>query len=141
MAAETFNVDIKGYWRDRNKADIPRHSGVYFVYTGTYDSIKNTVDLKRLIYIGEAENVNDRIQNHEKYSIWLRYLQNGEELVFSTGEVAAISRARVEAAYIFKHKPPANTEYLNSFPFDQTTIVSSGKTKFLNTHFTVHRLN
>lgn len=139
MAAETFSVEIDGYWRDKNKAGVPNHSGVYFVYTGTYNPMNDTVNIRSLIYIGEAENVNTRIQNHEKYGLWLRYLQNGEELMFSTGEVRGINRLRVEAAYIFKHKPPANTEYVNSFPFDQTTIISSGKTALLNSSFTVNR--
>lgn len=40
---------------------------------------------------------------------------------------------------IFKHKPPENTEYVDSFPFDQTTTDLSGKTKLLHTSFTVYR--
>jgi hypothetical protein len=45
----------------------------------------------------------------------------------------------MEAAYIFKHKPPENEEYIDSFPFDQTTVNSSGITRKLNTSFTVKR--
>lgn len=139
MAAETFYVYIDGYWRDIKKSAIPHHSGVYLVYVGTYNQFTNTVAPRKLIYIGEADNVNIRIQNHERRNNWLKYLQTGEELIFSTGEVLASSRARVEAAYIFQHKPPVNTEYVNSFPFDQTTIISSGMTTFLNTNFRVYR--
>ncbi|MCK9220770.1 MAG: GIY-YIG nuclease family protein [Bacteroidales bacterium] len=139
MAAQTFNVDIQGYWRERNKSGIPNHSGVYFVYEATYNAGNETVTLLRLIYIGESENVRDRISNHEKLNDWLRYVRTGNELCYSTGSVQSTNRERVEAAYIFKHKPPVNDEYKNSFPFDQTTIISTGKTALLDTNFTVYR--
>jgi len=139
MSAQTFSVEIQGYWRDKNKSGIPNHSGVYFVYVAVYNQQDDTVSLKKLIYIGESDDVNDRIQNHEKYDIWKGYLSQGQELCFSTGKVNGNDRFRVEAAYIFKHKPPVNTEYVNSFPFDQTTIISTGKTALLNTNFTVYR--
>ena len=139
MAAQTFNVDIQGYWRDQNKSGIPSHSGVYFVYVASYNQQTDKLTLNRLIYIGESDNVNKRIQNHEKYDEWKRYLSSGTELCFSTGQVDGDNRFRVEAAYIFKHKPPVNTEYVDSFPFDQTTVVSTGRTALLNTNFTVYR--
>jgi hypothetical protein len=139
MAAQTFNVEIDGFWRDQNKSSIPNHSGVYFVYVATHNQEAKSVTLHKLIYIGESENVNNRIQNHEKYDEWKTYLSKGNVLCFSTGQVDGTYRNRVEAAYIFKHKPPVNTEYVDSFPFDQTTIISSGKTSQLNSNFTVYR--
>ncbi|MCK5677030.1 MAG: hypothetical protein KAH72_00950 [Flavobacteriaceae bacterium] len=139
MATQTFNINIQGCWRDKNKSGIPKHSGVYFVYVASYNQSDDKVTLHRLIYIGESENVNDRIQNHEKYNEWKKYVSAGRELCFSTGEVEGNYRERVEAAYVFKHKPPVNTEYKNSFPFDQTIIVSTGMTSYLNTNFTVYR--
>lgn len=48
-------------------------------------------------------------------------------------------RARVEAALINKHKPPENTEYVNNFPFDTTTIETSGRNALLSKSFTVKR--
>jgi len=53
--------------------------------------------------------------------------------------VKAVDIARVEAAYIFKHKPPVNIDYVKSFPFDQTTIVTSGSNAELYIDFTVYR--
>lgn len=35
MATQAFNIDIQGYWRDKDKSDIPKHSGVYFVYVAS----------------------------------------------------------------------------------------------------------
>lgn len=139
MAAQTFNTNVQGYWRDLNKSDIPNHSGVYFVYEAWYNPQNDKIDLYRLIYIGESEDVGDRLQDHEKYNEWVRLLSSGRELCFSTCPIADDYRVRVEAAYIFEHKPIVNTEYKNAFPFDQTTIVSSGNAALLASRFTVYR--
>lgn len=139
MIPRKYNVAIQGYWRDRNKAGIPIYSGVYFVYTAIYNEISKNLSLGELIYIGESENVNSRIQNHEKYETWISLLSDGQELCFSTAVVHGDDRTRVEAAYIFKHKPQVNIEYKNSFPFNQTTIISTGKTILVNINFTVNK--
>jgi len=139
MATKTYNIDIDGYWREPNISGIPSKSGVYFVYECNHNKTAKTVSLKKLIYIGESGNVNDRIENHEKWDEWRRHVESGNVLCFSFSEVSGDDRFRVEAAYIFKHKPPVNTEYVNSFPFDQTTVKSTGKTALLNTNFTVYR--
>jgi len=139
MAAKTFNTNIQGYFRDKNKSGIPNHSGVYFVYVASFNLHTEKVTLNNLIYIGESDNVNTRIQNHEKYDEWQTYLSQGQELCYSTCRIDGDDRLRVEAAYIFRHKPPVNTEYKNSFQFDQTTVISTGETTFINTNFTVYR--
>jgi excinuclease UvrABC nuclease subunit len=139
MAAQTFNVAIGGYWRNENKSGIPKHSGVYFVYECSYNVKDDTVTLHKRIYIGESKDVNDRIAKHEKRPDWLKHVRMGNELCFSTAPVESVNRVRVEAAYIFKHKPTVNTDYVDAFPFDQTTVISSGKTILLNTNFTVYR--
>lgn len=140
MAAATFTLNVQGYWRNISKSGIPSHSGVYFVYAATYNLGVGTVTLNRLLYIGESDNVNTRIQTHEKYDSWRMYLEAGEELCFSTTRVDGDDRFRVEASYIFKHKPPVNTEYVNNFPFDQTSIISIDRTALLNTNFTVYKM-
>lgn len=137
MAAQKFNVNIQGYWRDKDKNSIPEHSGIYFVYEAKYNADTDKIILLQLIYIGESKNVRNRILNHEKNSEWLQYVHQSNELSFSTGYVQSINRERVEAAYIFNHKPPVNTEYVDLFQFDKTTVISTGKTALLNTKFTV----
>ena len=139
MAAETFEIDIKGYLLESDKERLPKQPGIYFVYEGTFDKEKDTIAIQKLIYIGEASNLHDRIINHEKYDDWKKHVGEGNTLCYSTGKVSRIYRERVEAAYIFKHKPPENKEYVDSFPFDNTTIDSTGKTALLNNNFTVDR--
>jgi len=139
MAEKTITIEFDGYWRDKNKDSLPAKSGIYCVYECTHNVQEKTVSIHKLIYIGEAENVNSRVANHEKYGDWIKHVGKGNELCFSFGGVGSTDRSRAEAAMIFKHKPPENDEYVYSFPFDSTTISLSGKTALLNTHFKVNR--
>lgn len=139
MAKQTYSLDYDGYWREPNKGGIPAKSGVYTVYRATYDQTANTVSLKQIIYIGESSNVQDRIKNHEKTAEWRRHLQRGEVLCFAFAPTPAGSRVRTEAALIHHHKPPANTEYVEAFPFDETTVTTVGRNALLSGRFTVYR--
>ena len=139
MAEKTITIEFDGYWRDENKDGLPAQSGVYCVYECTHIVEKNNITIHKLIYIGESENVKKRVAEHEKYENWLKHVRKGNELCFSFGGVGEIDRSRAEAAMIFKHKPPKNDEYVDSFPFDRTTMSLSGKTALLNTYFTVNR--
>ncbi|MGA2253154.1 MAG: GIY-YIG nuclease family protein [Thermoguttaceae bacterium] len=139
MAAQTYAVDFDGYWREANKSNVPAQSGFYCVYACTHDTQAKTVALRMLIYIGESDNVRSRISTHEKQRDWESHLKAGEQLCYSFGAVEAAHRVRCEAAMIFEHKPPENTEYVNEFPFDETTMNLSGKTALLHTSFTVCR--
>ncbi len=139
MAAQSFSLTFDGYWREPNISGIPKKSGVYCVYACTHNVQASTVSLRLLIYIGEADDVSDRVANHEKRDRWRRQLKQGEELCFSFASVQASDRQRVEAALIFHHKPPVNDEYKDTFPFDTTTISTTGQNALLSASFTVHR--
>jgi excinuclease UvrABC nuclease subunit len=139
MTAQTFSIKFEGYWREQKKSSIPAKSGIYCVYSCMHDAQAKTVSLKKLIYIGESENVNSRIANHEKLPDWQRHVKQGELLCYSFGSAPSSNRVRCEAATIFKHKPPVNSEYANAFPFDQTTMALTGVTALLHTTFTVNR--
>jgi hypothetical protein len=138
MAEKTISIEFDGYWRDQHKSGLPAKSGVYCVYECTYKEDSDTVSIYELIYIGEAANVRDRVTDHEKRPDWLAHVRQGNELCFSFGGVGSTDRERAEAALILEHKPPENDEYVDSFPFDKTTISLSGKTALLNTYFTVY---
>lgn len=132
-----ISLNVDGYWRDVDKVGMPKGSGVYFVYSCDYDAFRSTVILYELLYIGEAKDVQDRILNHEKYEKWKREAK-GKELCFSCAMVASTDRERAEAALIYYHKPPVNTEYVNSYPFADVTISLSGQDSLLQNYFTVH---
>lgn len=139
MASLKFSLEFLGYWRYENRGGVPEKSGVYCVYASTYNSLNETVDLKRLLYIGEAGDMRKRLVNHEKLREWEKQLKPGEIISFSCVQVDAYYRERVEAALIYKHKPPVNTEYIYHFPYDETTISTSGCNALLYTYFTVYK--
>jgi hypothetical protein len=139
MAAKTISLEFKGYWLEKDMGGIPKQSGIYVVYECTYNQQADTVSLKKVIYIGEAENVNDRIAKHEKWPLWRKHCGAYNQICFSFAPITSPDRQRGEAAMIYRHKPPVNDQYTNTFPFDQTTMSLSGKTSLLDTNFTVYR--
>jgi len=137
MAEKTFNQEFDGYWREPNKASIPSSSGVYCVYECTHNVEAKTVSIHKLIYIGESADVNGRIANHEKLDDWKEHVRQGKILCYSFTPVEDRYRARVEAAFINHHKPVVNTEYVDDFPFDKTTVNSKGKITKIDDTFIV----
>jgi len=139
MSARTISLTFAGYYRDVNTSGIRNESGVYLVYTCTYDRQTDQVTLHKLVYIGEADHVRDRIQRHEKRPTWQTQLGPGQELCYSFALIASPDRERAEAALIYHHKPPVNDEFKYSFPFDETTVSSSGRCALIDPLFTVRR--
>jgi len=139
VVAKTFEVEFDGFWIEERVESLEKGSGIYTVHTCVYNAATNTVDLRRLIYIGEAENVNERLVNHEKWPTWRRHRQTGEILCFAYGKWSDQERKRIEAALIYEHKPPANEEYKDSFPFDETTVYSKGTKGLLKDSLTARR--
>ena len=138
MTAKSYSLTYDGYWREVNARGIPAQSGIYSVYACRHNPSAKTVTVRKLVYIGEAQNVRDRISRHEKWPLWRRHLSAGEVLCFNFAPIIG-GRARVEAALIHHHKPPENTEYVDTFPYEETRVSTSGKNKLLASHFTVHR--
>lgn len=133
----TINLDFNGYWRYQNKGGIPNYSGVYLVYRCVYNREQETVSLKQLIYIGESENVHDRIQNHNKDTAWKRKLQDGEEICFACANVDNPDRERAEAALIYHTKPVLNDKSTESFDYPATYLVLTGQHRFLDSEIVV----
>lgn len=140
MAARSYDLNFDGYWRPPNISGLPDSSGIYCVYACTHNVQRKTVSIRKLLYVGEAANVSERVPGHERWQDWELELQHGEELCFSVALISPESdRQRTEAAMIHHHKPPCNVEYAVSFPYDQTTISTSGKNAKLDGKFTVYR--
>lgn len=137
---KTINLNFDGYWREVNKSSVPKKSGVYGVYVCKYNPPpQNTVTLDKLIYIGEAEDVNDRIANHEKWPEWRKEVTAGSEICFSFAEVISPDRERAECALIYYHKPKCNDDCKYSFPYEDTTVVSTGNHEFITSPINVQK--
>lgn len=133
------NISIKfdGYWRDINKKFLPSKSGIYCVYACTYNVNAASAIIRELLYVGESEDVRNRISQHEKMRDWRKRLRTNEELLYSFGAIGSNERYQAEAAIINHHKPPCNYEYQFSFPFTTTRMYISGEKAMLEENFIV----
>jgi hypothetical protein len=135
--AKTITLNFSNYFLTK---DLPREnyqeSGIYIVYVGRLTD-SNQCDLRRLLYIGEAENVGTRPgKDHESYDEWRGYLEKGENLFYSFTSVPADIRERAEAALIYHHQPPCNVQNKESFDYPETRIIINNANEFLDTDFT-----
>ena len=121
-----YQLTFKGYWREINKGGIPAKSGIYIVYRCTYNTITKTVDLKDIIYIGQAEDGNDRVGKHEKLPDFKRELKEGEELCYSFAEVDKKDLDIVENALIFMQKPVVNDYLKDSYNHENASFKIKG---------------
>jgi hypothetical protein len=137
--AKTISLEFDGYWREVNKASIPERAGVYLVYVCGYDPSEKGVTLDNLVYIGEAGNACERIDAHEKWSQWRKHVPEGSQVCFSFAGATSPDRERAEAALVYHHKPSCNDEYLDKFPFEDTTVKSSGTCALLTKNVTVSK--
>jgi hypothetical protein len=112
---------------------------VYLVYFCRHNESEGTVTLTKLIYIGEAANARERIEQHEKWSEWRKKVPEASQICFSFAPATSSDRERAEAALIYHHKPPCNDEYKDEFPFEETTVESSGECALLSGDMTVHK--
>ena len=128
-------LDFKGYY-SVDDWEKPEKPGIYCIYRANSDDKP-----LELLYIGESENIKERLSGHEHYDDWEDELLPDENLVFSYAVVdgSAKKRQRIEAALIFKHKPVCNTQNVDSFGYETTTIKISGKNALLCTEFTVRQ--
>jgi hypothetical protein len=132
MAEKTIELSFDGYCQ-KNEDDLlntSKHycSGVYAVYAAKPTKVGYSIE--RPIYIGESENVGERLtKDHEHYEDWKNELNPGEKLYFSIADVDDGYRERAEAALIYEMQPKINQSGKESFNYDMTTIKSSGSAK------------
>lgn len=141
MAEKSYALKFTGYLLEKDWEGLPTTSGVYCVYACRYNPDKDTVSIRRLLYIGEAGDVAGRVpeEPEKRRDVWAKQLRRGEELCVSQAGVRSLDRKRVEAALIYRHDPPCNTEYVDYFPFDKTTVTTSGRNAKLSDKFKVER--
>lgn len=133
----TININIEGYWREKHRTGITSLPGIFFVYESKHNPATDTISLFRVIYVGEADNVRERINAHPLYSSWKNFVHDGNELSFATAYVDGKKRTQAKAGFIFHLKPLANTNYKDVFPFEKTVITVSGKTNLISTSFEI----
>ena len=138
MASKIYSLSFQGYWIDQHGSGLPAASGIYAVYACVHNPWARTVELRRILYIGEADNVRDRVACHERWLDWQLELQPGETLCYSAALISpAPARKRAEGALINRHKPVCNVECVNLFAHDTTTVFISGENALMTPFFNV----
>ncbi|NCA75428.1 MAG: hypothetical protein EOM90_03750 [Alphaproteobacteria bacterium] len=133
MPDQTVIIHIKGYWREKDKLEIPERSGLLFVYESKFNEVEETADLLNLIYIGADENIRSIIEDPGSHENWDHYIASGNTMCFAFAETDQQYRKRVHAAYIHCLRPPGNYNQLcEHYPFETLTIVSTGKTALID---------
>ena len=59
---KTYNIDIKGYYKDETRVLFPQRAGIYFVYRGVLNTVSqpHSAILNELVYVGETNNLHNR---------------------------------------------------------------------------------
>lgn len=137
MPAYSYSILLEGFVMDNELDTLPAYSGIYCIYEMIARANPGEFEPARLLYIGEAGNLRERIKNHDKMNVWQFSIKSKNKLGFTYAKVDSFNRLRVKAALVFRHKPELNDEYLNEFPFHATIVKSDGRTDFLDTLFSV----
>lgn len=124
----TLNFD--GYW-PMDDAASPRYPGIYCIYAAP------TAPTAYLLYIGEAQNIGQRISTHEKRLNWLETARYVPLYLSACRITVDQGRRQAEAAMIYYHKPRCNIEFKTHFPFGTTTIRTTGDNANLSPGFTI----
>lgn len=123
---------------DSLRNELPDYAGIYFVFVGKASHDENGFRMSepRLIYIGEAKDINDRHNNedgtpkHEHYKDFASYLREGESIAYAFAPVnnGPFTRKLIESALIYHFQPPINIKSKYSFSHRRTIInITSNK--------------
>lgn len=133
----TITLDFEGYYLDEDsKVYFPEKQGIYCVYKAIHNKEKDTVSLKELIYIGESENLNERITSHEKWDNWKKKLEKNHCLVLTYATTTS-NRERAEKVLIYNHEPICNEKNTESHNVTNLIIKTKGKNSHLEDEYEV----
>lgn len=125
-----LDINFIGYW-PISLTSVAAHPGIYCILAGT------SAKTSRLLYVGETNNIEYRINRHDKWPDW-KIEANNHCLYFTTFPDNNIAiREQAEAAIINHFQPPCNMYYKENFPFSTTTVKMTGPVPILNETFTV----
>lgn len=135
---KTYNVTFKGYRLEKDAEGLPEYSGIYIAYRCIYDSDTNKVTLNELIYIGQSENLKNRIASHKNSEDLSKCCLENETICYSYASVSLNDLDIVENALVFAQKPRINTQLKNNYNFEAASFVVEGACDLLeHTNFKI----
>ena len=117
---EKFTLPYDGYW---GKEKLSTYAGIYYVFATKLTEEGKLIG-KRLVYIGEADNIRERHngtkakpKTHEHLQDFNDELKDGETLRYDTSkfEGSEEDRKMIEAAMIYAIKPAFNIKNTVSY--------------------------
>lgn len=141
ISNDLLSPKMLGYWADDQLREVPDDPGIYCVFRAARDPESQEMEVQQLLYVGEHRNVRYGLQHHPDKEMWRATLEPGEALWYSMGLCSHVNRERLLAAMIHAHKPRLNgaSEYLDHFPFPETSVHLYGKKDKLLSIFTVEQ--
>ena len=124
-----YNLEFVGYWPVPSSGKVDFWGGMYCIYAFRGD-------VPRLLYVGEAEEIETSIAGHKDRQNWEREA-NGAELRFSAAHLNPdTGRQRAQAALVYRHRPPCNLEVPEHFKYD-VKLLTSGANACLDPYFII----
>ena len=130
------SLHFKGYFPELAFMQGEEFSGIYIVYSGAAGE-GNKCWLRKILYIGESDNIIEDIKKPECADDWYLELNPGEQLYFTVAEVEKSTRQTARGILINLHKPPCNEKFASSIPeeYQSFHVSYSGATKLLQEQF------
>lgn len=127
-----YHLRFEGSLSDHQRPYMPSYGGVYLVYRGIWSEKDQLFFCREILYIGQADNIKSRHENHEYHQSFIAQCHPGEIVFYSFAEVPAVDRGRVETALIYHTKPRLNCVGVDVFPYPPTSVISSGACALLD---------
>jgi len=125
-------LHVENAFLDKDRMFLPEYAGIYFVFVGSVEHFHDeTFKMKapRLIYIGQAKNINSRHNAdngspaHEHYEDFDNERGNGEEIAYAFAPVGNLfDRLLIESSLIYQFKPCINIKDKYKFTHRPTRI-------------------
>lgn len=124
---KTYDLDFKGGVFQPDFKELPEDSGIYIFYRCKYNEQENVFELIEILYIGQAVDIKDRINRHDKKPDLNGSLKSGEELCLFYAKIGTNDLDRVENALVYTQKPPLNEVLKDHFNYNDTTLNVRGR--------------
>ena len=133
-----YSVTFLGYRLDAAAGSLPSSSGIYMIYRCVYNKLTRRVKLVELFYIGQAYDLNDEINYHERHQEFLEQASSGEQICYAYARVEKASLNIIENALVYMQKPRLNTNLTDYYNYEDAEFQIEGKCQLLKfTHFSI----
>lgn len=136
MSTRKLEVNMSGWISEFKKDMLPSRQGVYLVFGGVACGTKNKrgqceAHIKHLIYIGQSEDIQSRLESHEKNERFESALEGDETIFYYYIKVGEDVVDDCEGALIrhFRNTPIINKKCKQSFAsdYDKVHVMISGR--------------